>query len=260
MTHRISGKKALITGACQGIGYEIARLFKEHGADVIISDINKPKLTSASKSIGCDSHPLDVSSEHDWERVYAYIAQTYGSLDIVCNNAGIIGFKDTFGPQDPEHISLKSWHDIHRVNLDGVFLGCKYGIKLMKYHGGSIINMSSRSGIVGLPDASAYASSKAGVRNHTKSVALYCAQKGYNIRCNSIHPAAIQTAMWDHMVHGSYDKITEQIPLKKMGTPLDVAYLALYLASDESQFMTGSEIILDGGILAGTTSSPSENY
>ena len=119
---------------------------------------------------------------------------------MLVNNAGITGFLETSGPFDAEQVDLESWKEVHRVNADGVMLGCKYAIKMMKAKGGSIINISSRSGMVGIPAAVAYASSKAAVRNHTKSVALYCAEKKYKIRCNSIHPAAIMTPMWDQML------------------------------------------------------------
>ena len=132
----------------------------------------------------------------------------------------------------------------------------------MKEKGGSIVNMSSRSGLVGVPGASAYASSKAAVANHSKSVALYCAQQGYPIRCNSVHPASVMTAMWKQML-GTGDDFTKNlanfskdIPLKRFATPEEVAYAVLYLASDESSYTTGSELIVDGGVLAGTTTSP----
>ncbi len=164
--------------------------------------------------------------------------------------------------QDPEQTSLETWHHIHAINLDGVFLGCKYGIQLMKKQGGSIINLSSRSGLVGIPTAVAYASSKAAVRNHSKSVALYCAEKNYNIRCNSLHSGAILTPLWDSMLseesnrNQMIEKISRHIPLKRMGNPKDVAYAVLYLASDESSYITGTELTIDGGILAGSAVSP----
>ncbi|MDD5318984.1 MAG: SDR family oxidoreductase, partial [Candidatus Pacebacteria bacterium] len=144
--------------------------------------------------------------------------------------------------------------------------GCKYAIKLMKENtdgkGGSIVNMSSRSGIVGVPGAAAYASAKAAVRNHTKSVALYCAQQGYKIRCNSVHPGTIMTALWKNLLgegqayEENLKKFTQGTPLARFGTPEEVAYAVLYLASDESSYTTGSELVIDGGILAGTETSP----
>lgn len=146
---------------------------------------------------------------------------------------------------------------------EGVALGCKYAMPLMKARGsGSIVNISSRSGVVGIPSAAAYASSKAAVRNHTKSVALYCAERGYGIRCNSIHPGAILTPMWDPIVGTDRERedriraIADQIPLRRMGAPRDVAYAALYLACDESAYVTGTELHIDGGILAGSAAQP----
>lgn len=190
--------------------------------------------------------------------MFSKIKDCHGYLDILVNNAGITGLEeDTLC--DPENESLSHWHKVHAVNLDGVFLGCKYMIPLMKKNGGSIVNISSRSGMVGVPNAGSYSSSKAGVRNYTKTVALYCAERDYNIRCNSIHPAAILTEMWDSVLGKNREeviaKISADIPLKKMGFPIDVANVALFLASDESLYITGSEISIDGGILAGSTSS-----
>ncbi len=190
----------------------------------------------------------------DWERV-----------DVLVNNAGITGFLEVPGPFDPEHADLGSWEEVHRVNLTGVMLGCKYGIALMKEGGGSIVNISSRSGIVGIPGAAAYASSKAAVRNHTKTVALYCAEQGYGIRCNSLHPAAIMTPMWDAMLGEGEQRariireVEAGIPLGKFGEPEDVAYAALYLAADESKYVTGTELHIDGGILAGSEAKPDQS-
>lgn len=198
---RVKNKIVLITGGSRGIGAATAKLLSENGAVVIITDILDDEGNILAKSLNnCEYQNLDVSKEEDFKRVFNLIKDKYGRLDILFNNAGITGFTSGFGAQDPESISLDDWHYIHKVNLDGVFLGCKYGIDLMREHGGSIINMSSRSGMVGIPSASAYASSKAGVRNHTKTVALYCAEKGYNIRCNSLHPGAILTPMWEPML------------------------------------------------------------
>lgn len=262
---RLQNKIALITGGAQGIGAAIAQLFVKEGAFVIVTDIldhiGEPSGQSLGKK-GCYYH-LDVSQESDWQKVSDLIMKRFGKLDILINNAGIIGLSAHFGPQDPEHASLESWRQIHAINLDGVFLGCKHGIALMKQTGGSIINMSSRSGVVGVPGTAAYASSKAAVKNHTKSVALYCAEKGYNIRCNALLPAAILTPLWEPMLGSNHKekqegiaKLAQAIPLKTMGEPLDVAYGALYLASDESKFITGTDLLIDGGILAGTPSSP----
>ena len=152
---------------------------------------------------------------------------------------------------------------MHAVNLDGTFLGCRYAIRAMRKGGsGSIINISSRSGLVGIPLAAAYASSKAAVRNHTKTVALYCAQQGLTIRCNSIHPAAIMTPMWEPMLGTGPDRaqneaaMVAETPLRRFGTPEEVAAIAVLLTSDEANYMTGSEITVDGGLLAGSAATP----
>ena len=182
---------------------------------------------------------------------------------MVVNNAGVTGLEHGGTAHDPEHTTLEDWRAVHRVNLDGTFLGCRYAIGAMKARGaGSIINISSRSGLVGIPGAAAYASSKAAVRNHSKSVALYCAQQGWRIRCNSIHPAAILTPMWEAMLGDSGDReqkmaaMVADTPLKRFGTPDEVAQLAVMLASDEATYVTGSEFSIDGGLLAGSAASP----
>ena len=263
---RLDNKIALVTGGSRGIGAETARMMAKEGAYVIVTDIQDDKGQEIAKEIKGEYHHLDVSSESEWKSFSDIIAKKHGRLDISFNNAGIIGLNENLGPQDPENVSLESWHKIHSVNLDGVFLGCKYAIGLMKKHGGSIINMSSRSGVVGIPGAAAYASSKAAVRNHTKTVALYCAEKKYNIRCNSVHPGAILTPLWDPMLGDDEverNKVIAQIaggvPLGYMGKPEDVAYAVIYLASDESKYVTGTELTQDGGILAGSAAGPKKD-
>jgi len=250
---RLKGKVALITGSAQGIGSETARVLAREGAQVIVSDIQDEKGEALADEIGALYLHLDVKNEQEWPQVIKMIVQKFSKLDILVNNAGITGFQDGFGPQDPENASLESWRAVHAINSEGVFLGCKYAILAMKNNpGSSIINISSRSGLVGIPGAAAYASSKASVRNHTKSVALYCASQGYPIRCNSIHPAAILTPMWDPMLGNGLESITKDIPMQRMGEPNDVANAVLFLASDESKYITGIELTIDGGLLAGT--------
>ena len=264
---RLEGKVALITGAAQGIGEEIAIVFAREGAIVIVSDINDTLGKDVASKIGGSAiylH-LDVRSEKDWIHVMKIIVQKFSKWDILVNNAGVTGFQEGFGPQDPENATLESWREVHAVNSDGVFLGCKYAIQTMKNNlGASIINISSRSGLVGIPGAAAYASSKAAIRNHTKSVALHCCSQGYGIRCNSIHPAAILTPMWEPMLGNGPDRldrmaqITKEIPMQKMGMPDDVANAALFLASDESKYITGIELTIDGGLLAGAGAPPAK--
>lgn len=262
---RLEGNIALITGAAQGIGRESAIGLAREGAIVIVSDINDFLGQQVANEIGGNSlylH-LDVANEEDWKRAISIILDRFGKLNVLVNNAGITGYQEGFGPQDPENGSLESWKKVNAVNSDGTFLGCKYAIQTMKSSGrGSIINISSRSGIVGIPGASAYAASKAAIRNHTKTVALYCCQQGYPIRCNSIHPAAILTPMWEPMLGTGPERdkrmaeIVKDIPMQKMGTCEDVANAVLFLASDESKYITGIELTVDGGILAGAAASP----
>lgn len=263
--NRLQNKICLVTGAVSGIGRAIVELFHDEGAIVIASDIFAEGSAESEKLVrqNLSYLQLDVSQEADWIKAFAALKNQYGKLDVLVNNAGITGLDHHKSAQDPEHFELEGWRKVHAVNSDGVALGCKYAIALMKQNqGGSIVNISSRSGLVGVPHMAAYAASKAAVRNHTKSVALYCAEMKYAIRCNSIHPAAILTPLWDPMLGTDENRaeklkeIESQIPLGKMGLPLDVAYAALYLASDESPFVTGTELIIDGGILAGSSAAP----
>jgi 3(or 17)beta-hydroxysteroid dehydrogenase len=256
---KLENKTAVVTGGARGIGAAIARVFASEGAFVVVADVDEINGNAVAADIGGAFAKLNVSSEGDW----AAFAITYPCADIVVNNAGITGFENSPGPHDPEHATLAEWHHVHAVNLDGTFLGCRYAIRAMREKGsGSIINMSSRSGLVGIPGAAAYASSKAAIRNHSKSVALYCAQQGLNIRCNSIHPAAILTPMWEALIGDGPDKearkaaMVADTPMKRFGTVEEVAAVALLLASDDAAYMTGSEIHLDGGLLAGSAASP----
>ncbi|WP_371189568.1 SDR family oxidoreductase [Thalassotalea maritima] len=262
---RLTNKIALVTGAAKGIGQAIVERFVAEGATVIATDIDDELGMHVCQALGdaVEYVSLDVSNEQAWDDMCGYLFERYGRLDVLVNNAGITGFNETPGPFDPEHFDLQSWHRVHQVNLDGVAFGCRAAIKLMKSSpAASIINISSRSGMVGIPGAAAYASSKAAVRNHSKTVALYCAQQGYPIRCNSIHPGAILTPLWDSMLgqgaerEAAISMISKDIPLGHMGDTDDVAYATVYLASDESKYVTGSELVIDGGILAGSSASP----
>jgi NAD(P)-dependent dehydrogenase (short-subunit alcohol dehydrogenase family) len=177
---RLAGKVTLITGAASGIGAAIAQAFAAEGAHhVCITDINDDPGRATAAKIGeaAAYTRLDVREASDWQRVTAQLLEDYGGIDVIVNNAGITGFESATNPQDPEHATLEDWRAVHRTNLDGTFLGCQYAIRAMRKTGrGAIINIASRSGLVGIPAAAAYASSKAAIRNHTKSVALYCAE------------------------------------------------------------------------------------
>lgn len=258
---RLEGKSCIVTGAARGIGRAIAHRFRDEGAEVLLTDVDEEAGRTAAEALGCDFHLLDVRDEGHW----AALERAHPACDVMVNNAGITGFEDGPALHDPEHATLAEWHAVHRTNLDGTFLGCRYAIRAMKAKGdGSIVNISSRSGLVGIPGAAAYASSKAAIRNHSKSVALYCAQQGWRIRCNSVHPAAILTDMWEALVGDGPDReermaaMVADTPLKRFGTVEEVAALVAYLAADESAYVTGSEFHIDGGLLAGSAASPGD--
>jgi NAD(P)-dependent dehydrogenase (short-subunit alcohol dehydrogenase family) len=258
-------KVALVTGAAQGIGEGIARRLLDDGLIVWLTDIRGDAVAALAATLGecARAFTLDVRDEAAWDTAIAALLARDGRLDVLVNNAGITGFEDSAGPHDPEHTSLANWHAVHATNSDGTFLGCRAAIRAMRpQRSGAIINISSRSGMVGIPGAAAYAASKAAIRNHTKSVALYCAAQGLNIRCNSIHPAAILTPMWEPMLGDGADRaarmaaLVADTPLKRFGTVAEVAAMTAYLASDAAAYVTGAEFTMDGGLLAGSAASP----
>lgn len=255
--NRVQGKVAIITGGSLGIGRACALKLAEEGARVVITDIKEEegrKVVDQIKSAKGDAIFIrhDVANEDDWQQVISTTLSTYGRLDILVNNAGI--GKTT----NVEETTLKDWRFLNSINLDGVFLGTKYGIEAMKQsgNGGSIINMSSILSIVGEATAASYNASKGGVRLFTKSAALHCARSGYKIRVNSVHPGYIVTPMVQSAMEAGGDapamqKYLEGLhPLGHLGEPNDIAYGVLYLASDESKFVTGSELVIDGGYTA----------
>jgi NAD(P)-dependent dehydrogenase (short-subunit alcohol dehydrogenase family) len=263
---RLEGKTALVTGAARGIGAAIASAFIENGAFVYLSDIDDSLGQALASTLGSQARyvHLDVREEGQWQATMTQILDERAGLHVLVNNAGITGFEGGCLVHDPEHVSLEDWHAVHRTNLDGVFLGCKHAIQAMRQSDsvGSIINISSRSGLVGIPGAAAYASSKAAVRNHTKTVALYCAEQGLPIRCNSIHPAAILTPMWEPMLGDGPERearmreFVQECPMRRFGRPEEVAAVAVMLAADEAAYMNGAELNIDGGILAGAAAAP----
>lgn len=261
-TANIKGKVSLITGASSGIGKATANLFARVGAIVIIADVDEAQGKAVAREIStqgfiADFIKLDVTDEASWVKSYEYISNQYHQLNILVNNAGI-----AFGSSVTE-LSLQDWRHLMAVNLDGVFLGTKHAIPLMQESGGgSVINVSSAAGIVGSSTAAAYCASKGGVRSFTKAVALECASAKNNIRVNSIHPGPVATPMfekgptWNDFVkqvgglEEAWKKIAESTPLGRVAEPQEIANAILFLASDLSSYMTGSEIIIDGGFTA----------
>lgn len=250
--NRVAEKIALVTGAAQGLGEVASRMLVKEGAMVALTDINFEGVQSVADSLGDAAIAIkhDVTDEAQWKKVLMETVDYFGGLNILVNNAGISSGESI------EDISFENWKKIHAVDLDSVFLGCKYAIPYIKDSGGgSIINISSISGIIAGHNTVAYNSAKAAVRHMTKSVALHCAKHKYNIRCNSVHPVFVKTPILDRLVdmfgkEEAYAKLARQIPLGHIGEPDDVAYAVVYLASDESKMMTGAEIVIDGGISA----------
>ncbi|HEX4044698.1 MAG TPA: glucose 1-dehydrogenase [Gammaproteobacteria bacterium] len=259
MSGRVKNKVALITGAASGIGAATAKLLAEEGAHVIITDINESLGNRVTAEITSKGHharflPLDVANECMWQDAFSFINENYKKLDILVNNAGILiqgSITD---------LSLKDWRHLMAINLDGVFLGTKHAIPLMqKSGGGSIVNLSSAAGIQGSPTAAAYCASKGAVRLFTKATALECAKARNNIRVNSVHPGPVFTSIFEKTTNwsafvkevGSEEKIWETlaapVPLGRVANPIEISYAILYLASDESSYATGTELIIDGG-------------
>ncbi|MFD0988031.1 glucose 1-dehydrogenase [Methyloligella solikamskensis] len=251
---RVDGKVVLVTGGAVGLGKAMAEMMAREGAKVVITDIKDEEGKAAAEGIP-DALYLhhDVSKEDEWEDVIAKTVEKFGRLDCLVNNAGVAM------EGAPEDTTLEQWRWLMGINLDGVFLGTKHAIRAMKKNdpkGGSIINLSSIEGIIGDPGLSTYNASKGGVRLHTKAVALYCAKNKLNIRVNSIHPGYIWTPMVEKLmaetvgVEEGRKQLDSMHPIGHVGEPDDIAYGALYLASDEAKFVTGAELVIDGGYTA----------
>jgi NAD(P)-dependent dehydrogenase (short-subunit alcohol dehydrogenase family) len=259
MSGRVAGKKALVTGAAQGLGAAQAWMLAREGAQVLLADINGSGTAAQAAAIDAElgagtafAFTLDVTSEAQWIDAVDYAQQAMGGLSVLVNNAGI-GVRGNI-----ENCTLEDWKRGFAVNVDSVFLGCQKALPLMKEsQPGSIINISSIAGLIASDTMPGYNASKAAVWMLSKSVALHCAKMGWDIRSNSVHPTFIDTPILDGMVISTgkskeviMDKLARQIPLKRVGHPDDIANGVLYLASDESRFMTGAELKLDGGISA----------
>jgi 3(or 17)beta-hydroxysteroid dehydrogenase len=252
--YRLKDKVALVTGAASGIGRASALLLSQEGAKVVVTDVNGTdgaKVVTGIEKAGGTGYfiHLDVSVEEDWIKAVDGATGTFGRLDIVVNNAGLL-----IGG-DAEETTLAEWREQMSVDLDGVFLGVKHGIRGIKSggRGGSIINISSAAGLVGFPNLAAYSAAKGGLRLLTKSAALHCAKTGTKIRVNSIHPGAVLTPRLERGLRASGDlemglkAVAAMHPLGHIGEPDDIGWGVVYLASDEAKFITGTELIIDGG-------------
>lgn len=260
MAGRVEGKIVLITGAASGIGRACAERLAAEGATVVMTDIQDDPGTAAAAAIAAAGGRAeflhhDVTSEPAWVAVVDAVRSRHGRLDVLVNNAGIgiaVSIVD---------MSLADWQRQQAINLDGVFLGIKHAIPLMRASGGgSIINMSSVAGLKGSPMLAAYNATKGGVRLLTKGVALESAQSGWNVRVNSVHPGVIDTPIWtradaaalapDANAVDVESMAAAMVPTGVVGRPLDIAHGVLFLASDESAYMTGAELVIDGGVAA----------
>jgi NAD(P)-dependent dehydrogenase (short-subunit alcohol dehydrogenase family) len=256
-TGRVAGKKAFITGGAQGLGAAAARLLAKEGAKVSLADINFAGAQAVADEINAAhgagvafAFDLDVTREDQWIEALEKADAAMGGISVLLNNAGVAGDKPL------EQMEFDLWKKIMSINVDSVFLGAKHALKHMRAHQpGSIINISSIAGLIANHNSPAYNASKAGVWLLSKNIALYCAKMGLDIRSNSIHPTFIDTPILDPLSQRlgkeeAHAKLGRQIPLGHIGEPSDIANAVLYLASDESKFMTGAELKLDGGISA----------
>ncbi|HEV7312434.1 MAG TPA: SDR family oxidoreductase [Sphingopyxis sp.] len=254
---RVRGKRALVTGAAQGLGAAAAQMLARHGAHVLLTDINEAGAQQVAESINLEigsevawGFQHDATSAEDWAAAIEQARHRMNGLSVLVNNAGMVRTGSV------EDLDLEQWHHVMQVNTDSVFLGCKLALPMMREcQPASIINLSSIAGLMASPNLAAYNASKAAVWLLTKSVALLAAKKGWDIRCNSIHPTFIRTPMLDDL-RGDRDeaetlaRLAKQVPLGRLGDPDDVAYAVLYMASDESRFITAAEFKIDGGISA----------
>jgi NAD(P)-dependent dehydrogenase (short-subunit alcohol dehydrogenase family) len=249
---RMARKVALITGGASGIGRATAQRFVAEGATVVLADIDLDAARkTAAESPGLEAVALDVTDDAAWEAVVDGVLASHGKLDVLVNSAGIAPFADI------ETCTTEEYRRVMAVNVDGVFFGCRAGVRALKARGGSIVNLSSVSGLIGGVNTAAYNASKGAVRLLTKSVALHCARRGYGIRCNSVHPTFVETPMFEKALERMRDpesarvKLIASVPLGRMAQPREIADMIVYLASDESQFVTGAEFVIDGGMTAG---------
>ena len=259
MTGRVSGKTALVTGAAQGLGEAIARMLVREGARVALTDINADGVMATAASIN-ETYPgmafgyaHDVTDEAAWAEVIERAVSDLGGLSILVNNAGV-GGPLSFVEQD----TAENWQRQFDINLRSIMFGCKHAMPHLRNGApASIVNISSVAGLGAAPGMGAYNATKAGVWMYSKTIALEAAKVGAEVRCNSVHPVFIKTAILDPFIAmaggdeaKAHERLMRGIPMKRIGEPDDVAYAVLYLASDESKFVTGTELVIDGGTLA----------
>jgi 3(or 17)beta-hydroxysteroid dehydrogenase len=257
MIGRVAGKRVLVTGGATGLGAAIVRRLHSEGAELYIADIADAEGAALAAELGCDYIHLDVANEPSWKAAIAKIELATGGLDGLVNNAGIAASK---GPEDIEGVELDDLHRIFAINVDGTILGCKHAIPLMaETGGGSIVNLSSIAALIPSAFVISYGASKATIAHTTRSVAMHCAQRGYDIRCNSVHPGQIRTPMMNSIIErvgretnmgqaAAEDVFLAQIPMAKFQEPDDIAHGVLFLLSDEARFITGTQLVVDGGM------------
>jgi NAD(P)-dependent dehydrogenase (short-subunit alcohol dehydrogenase family) len=262
---RLTGRTALVTGGASGLGRAVAARLTDEGASVVISDVQREQGGQAADALGAHYLYQDVTSEEQWPLVLRQAEVLAGPVSILVNNAGIAGAADRVSPEDTR---LADWKQIFTVNLDSVFLGCRAGIAAMRHTGGgSIVNMSSIAALLATPDSTAYGAAKAAVRQLTKSVAQHCAQEQLGIRCNSVHPGEVRTPLWDGYIAQTAQvqgvpaeqlvrEAKARVPLGDMPAPDDIAAGVAFLCSDDARFITGAELIIDGGLIYCGTFSP----
>jgi 3(or 17)beta-hydroxysteroid dehydrogenase len=241
--HGLNGKVVIVTGAAGTLGQAMAQRLLAECARVVATDLREGSIELPAEAMTLQHDVTDAAS---WDRVIAAATRQFGAVDAVVNNAGLAMLPE---PQDPERVTLEHWRAVHSVNVEGVLLGCQAGIRAMKEKGGAIVNISSIAALAPSPKMAAYGASKAAVRHLTATVAAYCLQRGYPIRCNSVHPGWFLS----EMTRGSRtaEELAAQertIPMQRFGSPQEVAAAVAYLCSSESSYVTGSKVVVDGGI------------